>query len=207
MSDEPWQALQEWVRAAKNACELLPGDDALGADVLGAIGVTTSSPMGCLARHSGGLLIDNWLRILGGGGARMRGDLARWNGLGAEPLFDGVPGAFVVAVDVAGGVFAIDRASRHVAYFAPDSLRWESLNRGYSDFVVTMLNIDLDQFYDGVRWPTWRHDVRDLPLDDGIHAWPPPWTVEGRSGTPSRRRAPLSQIVRMAFDVARQLDG
>jgi hypothetical protein len=200
-----WAAVEAWLATATNPVEVLPANETRAAKVLSLIGVTTNSPMGAIAAQSGGLVIDGWLRVLGGGGPRMDGDQARWNGLGDEPLAPRLQGAFVVALDLLGGVFALFAATRKVAYFAPDTLRWEPLALGYGEFVHAMLHSNLDEFFRGLRWPDWRAETATLGLNDGIMVYPFLWTKESREAPPSRSVVPMRQLVGAAFDMARQL--
>jgi hypothetical protein len=170
------------------------------------IQVTTRSPMGAIAHTTGGIVIDGWLRVLGGGGSRMHGDLARWNGLGDAPLLPALPGAFIVAIDVLGGVFALMAETRSVGYFAPDTLRWEDLGRGYSEWLQSMLVSNLDDFFAGLRWDGWRDEVASLELDRGLHVLPPLWSRESKERPLSRRAVPLRELVSLGFEIARQID-
>jgi hypothetical protein len=203
--DPGWPVVEEWISAADHSVEVLPVDPVRAGQVLTLLQVTTRSPLGAIAHHTGGLLVDRWLRLLGGGGPRMKADLAAWNGLGESPQAEAVPGALVVGLDVVGGVFALFAETGTVNYFSPSSLEWEDLERAYSDFVVAMLRTDLDEFYRGLRWKDWQKDVATLELDSGIQSWPPPWTVEAKTEPVSRRPVPLTELVRLGFDFARQL--
>jgi hypothetical protein len=204
LAEPGWPLVEGWLAEATNSVELLPADPERAAEVLTLLQVTTRSPMGAIAHQSGGLIVDGWLRVLGGGGPRMKGDLANWNGLGEDPLFH-VEGALVVALDPVGGVFAIGRESRHVAYFSPDCLEWQDLELGYSDFLQSMLRSDLDEFFTGLRWDGWRAEVAAITLDQGIHSWPPLWSRESKESEPSRKAVPLREVVGIGFDTARQM--
>jgi hypothetical protein len=200
-NDPGWPIVEEWIAGARNPVRVLPGG---GGEVLVKLQVTTRSPMGAIVHHSGGLVIDDWLRILGGGGPDMAGELASWNGVGVKPLFS-MAGAFVVALDVLGGVFAVVEQTRQVSYFAPDSLRWEKLEMGYSDFVYRMMHVDLDEFFAGLRWPGWREEVAKITLDEGIQVMPPLWTRESKTEAQKRKPCPMKQLVAVGFEIARQL--
>lgn len=209
-AESAWPMVQEWIAEATNRVELVAGDVTRGGEVLTALQVTTRSPMGALAYHAGGIVIDDWLRLLGGGGPRMAGDLARWNRrvdaatLGAVPVLEG---ALIVGLDAGGGVFAIDDGSGSVAYFSPSTLDWEDLELRYSDFVVAMLRSDLDEFFVGLRWDGWRQDCAALPLDHGVHLYPPLWSAEAKTTPPSKKPVPLVELVSHHFDMAQQLAG
>lgn len=203
--DPGWPIVEQWIASARNRVDVLPVDAARARDVLVWLQVTTRSPMGAIAHATGGLVIDDWIRILGGGGPRMRANLASWNGLGDAPIAPTLPGKLVIAHDLGGGVFALDAATRTVAYFAPDELAWEDLELGYSDFLGAMLTSDLDEFAGELRWNGWRAIAATTSLDHGISAWPPPWTLEGRGGAVSRKAVPMTELCSLQFEMARQL--
>jgi hypothetical protein len=169
--------------------------------------------MGALALETGGLVIDNLLRVLGGNGPAMAGDLARWNGMGDQPLLPAQEGALLVAHDAIGGFFALDggalgEGKGEVFYFAPDSLAWESLEIGYSAWLVAMMSDALQKFYANTLWKGWEQEVSGLALDQGLSFFPPLWTKESRPiESTSRRAVPILELWHFHQDAARQLGG
>lgn len=210
-TEEPgWDLVEEWMRDASNSVEVLPKQGERAGSVLVALQVTTRSPMGAIAFGSGGLVIDHgWLRILGSGGERMQGDLARWNGLGDEPLIEKIDGALIIAHDAVGGFFALDGgafgSTEHSAfYFAPDLLEWENLEMGYSDFVAWAMSGDLEKFYENARWPDWQAEVRGMSLDQGMSIYPPLWSKEYQTEEVSRKPVPMTELLALQLDFAAQ---
>ncbi len=117
---------------AQRPCELLePSDDR--ARVLLGLQITTRSMLGAIAYETGGMLIDNgWLRILGSGHARLARNILDWNQQRSE-------GHMLVADDAAGGFFSINGGGLgddigSMYYWAPDTLIWEPMEIGYTDF-------------------------------------------------------------------------
>ncbi len=202
--------LAQWITRAGSRVRVLPPDPERSRDVATLLGVSPTSTLHALSSHVGAMLIDDgWLRILGGGAEDVRADLASWNGLGSPRVRDRTPGFFVVAFDVLGGVFAMT-SDRAVHYFAPDSLRWEPLEVGIAGWLEWSLtrSDDIDAFYADARWPGWQREVSELGFDQALHALPPRWTREGKATTGIDRRAiPATEVVDVAFDIARQLDG
>jgi hypothetical protein len=95
-----------------------------------------------------------------------------------------------------------------VCYFAPDALRWESLDIGHGEFVHAMIGGAVTQFYAGMRWPGREADCDALGLGEGFALWPPPFSVEGRDlALVSRRTVPIAELFAFCNDTARQLDG
>lgn len=202
--EEPgWPLVLSWFHDAKNPVEVLPAERSQGEATLLAVQVTTRSPMGAIALECGGILFDRgWVRLLGAGCPRMKGNLASWNGLDGTDPQPKLEGAFVIAHDAVGGFFALNGgglgpAKLNVHYGAPDSLSWEDTEMGYSDFVHWLAHGDLAGYYEDLRWPGWEEEVAALSGDRGICVWPPLFTVEGkqaRSAGQHRKAVPLREL-------------
>jgi hypothetical protein len=213
-TDDPaWPLVQQWISEAKNEVEVLAPSPGAGA-ALEAIQVTLRSPMGTITYHTGGLLIDGgWIRILGSGHPRLARTISSWN-LGMSVVLAGEPPPFLlIADDVLGGFFALNGGGLgpspgHVYYHAPDTLRWESLDRGYSDFLLFCLAGDLNQFYDPYRWQGWREDVKQISGNQSLSIYPPLWTKEGKDiERASRRAIPVKEVYELnVLEFPRQLE-
>jgi len=186
--DEPaWPQVERWVKESLNLVEVLPPDEKQRQQALLDTQVTIRSPMGAIVYHTGGLLIDHgWLRLLGSGHARLPRSMAAWN-QGRSTTSEGKSlGFWLIADDVVGGFFALNggafgRPDDHVFYFAPDTLRWESMNgMGYSEFLVWSLGPNLVKFYETSRWRDWEDEVSALNGDKAFSFYPFLWTEEGK---------------------------
>ena len=195
--------IREWMRGAVNDCELLP-PSAQREEVLLQTQVTTRSTMGAIAYETGGILIDGgWLRFLGSGHPRLSRTLSGWNQGRSS-------GFYLVADDAVGGFFAINGGAfgddvKHMYYWAPDSLDWEPMKIGYSDFFVWALTERLAQFYETLRWPSWREDIADLSGDFCFSFYPFLWTMEGSLATSHREKPPISEAYDLKAELLRQL--
>ena len=97
--------------------------------------------------------------------------------------------------------------TKAVFYFAPDSLQWDDLGRGYTDFLRWAFDGNLDEFYEGLRWSTWERDVAGLSGDEAIHTFPPLWVkVDPPSTERSRRPVPVTELWGVGMHMARQLN-
>lgn len=199
--------VREWFDAASNGVQVLPTTREAGEETLLALQVTTRSPMGALALETGGVLIDDgWVRVLGGA-AEPNCNLALWNQRDGKLR---LPGALVVANDAVGGFFAINGGAfggnpGAVHYFAPDICDWESLEVGYSDWLSWLCTGDLELFYTGARWASWREDVRQLQPERAWSTYPPLWAEAGPNGR-SRRTVPVEELWSLYVgEYARQL--
>lgn len=207
-----WPLVRSWIDGATNGIEILPVDRPQAVAALLALQITTRSTLGAVVYETGGLLVDNgWIRVLGGGGPRMNGSLAGWNGLGPYPLLRVVPGLYVVAHDAAGGVFALDGGAlgpgrNAVFYLAPDTLRWMEIHRGYSYFLEWLCTGDLSGFSARVRWEGWEADVAAAGPDRGFAANPPRWTLEGKYPKRSDLSSvPMPSLFQLQFELGRQM--
>ena len=192
------ELVQQWIHEATNPVELLAVEPEAGRSTLLALQVTSRSPMGALAYASGGLLVDGgWVRVLGGGHARLSRTLATWNRL-RKPV-QRLPDALLVGDDVLGGFFAVNGGGLrgepgHVFYFGPDSLRWELVAPSYSDWLLFPFSGDLDQFYRGRRWRSWRDDLVGLAGDRVFSVYPPLWAAGPAIEDRSRRPVPIEEL-------------
>jgi len=195
--------LRQWVEDADVPCELLEPNADREA-VLAEVQVTTHSTLGALAYDTGGLLVDDgWLRILGSGHPRLERTLPGWNAGRAQ-------GFYLVADDAAGGFFALNAGALgpekgSVYYWAPDSLEWECLDLGLSDFVYCFLSSRIEAFYEELRWPSWRADVRNLSSDQCFSFFPFLWAREGSVESSLRGIVPVSEAFDLKMDLARQI--
>lgn len=212
LSDEPaWPLVREWISRAPNQVEVLDASEPERSQALEELQVTTRSPMGAVVYETGGLFIDGgWLRILGSGHPRLPRTLPAWNKARNCNQGDSSQALLLVADDAVGGSFAInggafDGPRGHVYYFAPDTLAWESLDRGYSDFLCWALSGDLATFYQAHRWPEWSEDASALAGDKGFSIYPFLWTRGPPVANRSRRVVPMAEIFEMQLDVRREL--
>jgi Protein of unknown function DUF2625 len=211
-SKEPaWPMVSTWIKKANKPVEILESTPRRGADVLVALQVTTRSPMGAIALQTGGLLIDHgWVRVLGAGCARMEGDLARWNGLTAQPLVQPIDGAMFVATDALGGFFALDggalgEGKGAAFYLPPDTLEWARVADSYSALLQFFLQADLNRLYGEHRWKGWQDEVKALSPDKAW-AFDPPLFAEAEPGkTRAREAVPLPELLKLNLQIADKL--
>jgi hypothetical protein len=212
-TDDPaWPLVQQWIAQANKPVEVLP-PAANAAEELHATQVTLRSPMGAIVYHTGGLLIDGgWIRFLGSGHPRLPRSLMGWNHTRTFQRLGEAMGFLLIADDAIGGFFAANGGAlgddvKSVYYFAPDTLRWESTGKGYSDFLSFCLGGDLDAYYGEYRWPGWRDDIATLGGDQIVSLYAPLWTAEGKvPAKSSRRPIPVAEAYALyVIELPRQL--
>lgn len=194
--------IEQWLARAVQTFEILEPSEAR-AEVLVGLQVTTRSPMGAIAYETGGILIDGgWLRILGSGHPKLQRNIVEWNrGRSGGHLLvadDAIGGFF----SINGGAFGDDRGSMY--YWAPDTLRWESLGLGYSDFLWWALSEKLTAFYEGLRWPGWEAEVKNAGGDECFTFYPFLWTKQGSVATSARKLVSVAEQYAFNMDAMGQ---
>jgi hypothetical protein len=214
--DPAWPLLHNRILAAGPTTTLLAAAEPDGRREIHALQVSAKSFLGASAYHIGGLLLDSgWLRILGCGHPRSEWSITTatrrmgWGADAAKP-----PEGLLVAVDVLGGLFAINGGflphipRGHIAYFGPDTLRWDDTGIGHSAWLESMLTPSRRAaFYADLRWPTWEQETAALPPNTALSLYPPPYTRESRPLESTKRKAaPLDELVALNLETARILD-
>ncbi|GLZ39315.1 DUF2625 family protein [Actinokineospora sp. NBRC 105648] len=205
--DPAWPALS--AELAAGPVLVLPVDAEQGRRCLLELQVTARSTLGALALHTGGLLVlDGWLRVYGGGS-----ELPSLTAVNGADLAVGL----VVAHDVLGGVFAVNGpgsadagrpgAPGQIVYFAPDTVAWECLDIGYSDWLSWLLTDGPAEFYRSLHWPGWQIEAAALELSQGIVVYPFPWSTQAAAdmGATRRRPVPMTELLGLAENSCEQL--
>ncbi|MEU0276374.1 DUF2625 family protein [Streptomyces sp. NPDC006307] len=226
VDDPAWPELRKELDSSRAPVEVLPADGEAGRAALLHLQITARSYLGAFALHCGGLVLDHgWLRVFGSpaagpGNPRDLPALARVNDFPAT--FDAgwrAEAGLIIAHDVLGGVFAVNGAAPEqagrpgapgeVVYFAPDSLRWEALGAGHGAWLSWILSGALDEFYETLRWPGWRDEVRGLTAGQGLAFFPPLWSAEARRDLAAAARRPvaMAEILGVSRATCAQLDG
>ena len=212
--EEPaWDLIQEWLQEAINSYEVLPRDAKRAETELLNAQITTRSPMGAILYETGGILINGgWIRLLGSGCERLDRGMFQWNKGKTFKDYGQPPAFLLVADDILGGLFAINGGAfgqddlGQIYYLAPDTLSWEPMNCGYSEFVCWTLEGDIDLFYEPYYWEGWKEEVAKLNGNQVFSFFPFLWTKEGQQiEAVSRKVVPIKESYRLTMDMQRQL--
>ena len=212
--EEPaWDLIQEWLQEAINTYEVLPRDAKRAETELLNAQITTRSPMGAILYETGGILINGgWIRLLGSGCERLDRGMFQWNKGKTFEHYGQPPAFLLVADDILGGFFAINGGAfgqddlGQIYYLAPDTISWEPMNCGYSEFVCWTLEGDIDLFYEPYYWEGWQEEVPKLNGNQVFSFFPFLWTKEGQQiEAVSRKVVPIEESYRLTMDMQRQL--
>ena len=149
---------------------------------------------GVVLSKTGGIVIDDWIRIYGSGKydfCKKNTSLSEW-------------GALIIAEDIVGGLFSLD-SNGIINYFAPDSLQWESLDIKYSQLIQwAVIKERVDKYYETFRWDGWAEDSAMLSSTQCIICIPPLWTKESKTGF-STKTAPMHEILGLQLAFSKEL--
>jgi hypothetical protein len=161
---------------------------------------------------TGGLLIDNgWIRILGSGSEKLNRTLPDWNRGKSFKEFGDAPTFLLIADDAIGGFYLLNGGGLgkdlgKIYYFSPDDLEYEPLDITYTEFLQFCFDGDLDKFYEGKRWTTWRNEVSQLDGDKVFNFYPFLWTKEGKDiNKISRNVVPVEEQYSFNSNMRKQL--
>lgn len=212
-TDPAWPLVQKWLDSAKNKVQVLECDSALAKTALYQTQVSTYATLGAVIYHTGGIMIDNgWLRILGSGSPKLSRSVPEWNKGKSIKEYGDQPDFTLVADDAIGGFFAINYGAfgsdlKSVYYLAPNSLKWESLGLGYTEFLRFCLDGDLSDFYKGLRWSTWDQFIANLDGNKSYSFRPYLWTEAGMDiEKVSRKLVPTEDLYRFNLSKQKELN-
>ena len=110
-----------------------------------------------------------------------------------------LPPFLLIADDVAGGFFALDggglgAGQGEVFYFAPDTLAWENMDFGYTEFLQWCFAGETEKFYQDYRWDGWEQEVNALDGDKGFSIYPFPSSDGGPISQRHRGIVPIAEL-------------
>lgn len=188
------EKILESIKLSSKKVEILPVDETVLRQISNTFKIKDDSLFGNIVLNTGGLVIDNWIRIYGAGKANFfqRNVKFPYNNL-------------LVAEDILGGIFAL-LDNGNIKYFAPDTLTWEDNDLSYSEFIYWALHGDTDTYYQDYRWNTWQNDIENVDINNGVSFYPFPWAEEDSFEKRVRKEIPMEEIIQFQFDMASRLD-
>ena len=141
-----------------------------------------------------GIIIDDWIRLFNHPGDTIE-----------DSTYEDLTGLSVLAIDILGGIFAMDVSrfdpgKKDIWYFAPDSLDWECMDMQYDDFLNWLFRGNLDKYYSTMRWQDWKKDCESVSFYQGILLYPFLWAKECDIETTSKKAVPINEIIGMNFE-------
>ena len=189
------------IKKSRNAVELIINPNPTD-EILNLIGITENSTLGTLLKYTNGILVKNKiLRLFGSGSSDWTDSIKDWNNFPNKIVFDDIPsGCLLIGYDLYGGFFAINggffgKDLRNVFYFAPDSMQWENLNIGHSQFIEWCINGEVGKFYASFANDDLEDLVNKTKMGQCISFYPFLWSNEGKDiSRTTKRVVPLREI-------------
>lgn len=126
-----WNEIHNMLIASQKNIMIFDKNLDFGEEALEKLQITSKSALGAVLLNTSGVVIDNWIRILGHEGVEHSGILSI-NVFENGDIPQRIENMLIVANDIVGGVFAInasmfDEGIGKVWYFALDTLEWENM--------------------------------------------------------------------------------
>lgn len=195
MTDEDkFQAMLANFHNASTKIQVLDVDEKAVAKLNGYVNYHPQSYFGIVLRKTGGIIVDNWLRIYGSGEINFTSrnqELSEY-------------GSMIVAEDISGGLFAM-AADSSLSYFAPDCLAWEEMAITYLDFLQWITEKErVNQFYETVRFHNWEMIIKDIKTNQGIGYYPFLW-AKSEHKERHVEILPIKEIQKLQFEFYKSL--
>ncbi len=181
------------IRNSEKSIKILPVQDSSKERIKQKYDIKQDSLFGVILENTGGIVIDNWIRLYGAGELDLvsRNELFPYDNL-------------VIGEDILGGLFVF-LESGNIGYFAPDCLEVEDMEIRFNQFLYWCLHGDTDTFYMDYRWENWKEDVLNLSSNEGVAFYPFLWANAKNLESRKRSIVPIDEIIRLEFDFLDQI--
>lgn len=196
-----WSQIKSMYEESGRQIKILDGVDEQGLKEVNKMSISLESTMGTIVVNTNGIIVDNWIRILGQSSEHHAG-IADFN----KRIGYDFGKMMIVAIDIVGGLFALNTGEYEddidrVWYFAPDTVSWESLGFKYSEFIAWIAQGNIMDFYEPFRWNGWEKDVENIDgFNKGVLVYPFLWSKECNIETAAKKISPLSEIIKMNYE-------
>ena len=160
---ELWREVLSLFNNSNKQVHIYEGMETVGMAEIENMGIDINSVLGVIVLYTQGISIENWIRVLGQKSNEHNG-ISQYNSEQVNVDDAIMKGMLMVAQDIAGGVFAINKSRftegiDQVWYFAPDTLELECLDMNYGEFAAWLAQGNINEFYESMRWDTWEKIV------------------------------------------------
>lgn len=181
-----------------------------GIRTLEILDITSKSLLGSIVLNTCGIVIDNWIRILGHDSDINRGILS-YNSIVKNGVATQIEKMLIVADDVVGGLFALNvgkftEGIGYIWYFAPDTLEWELLEMKYSEFIDWVVQGNIDDFYSTMRWSTWKEEAKNIKFNEAILVYPFLWSNEIKIEKADKKVVPVEELLRINQEFSKKFN-
>lgn len=210
MDNDLWQDINEMLMSSNRQVVINLDKLENGIKSIDVLQVTSKSVLGSIILNTAGIVIDNWIRILGHESDTNIGILS-YNLVDQNGVATKIDKMLIVAYDVVGGLFALNAGKFNIGigevwYFAPDTLEWESLEMQYSEFMAWVAQGNIDEFYSTMRWSTWKETCKDIKFDEAILIYPFLWSNEIQIEKADKNKVPVEELFKINQEYSKKID-
>ena len=178
-------------------------------ELLNILQISERSTLGTIIKYTNGILIKNkFLRLFGSEESEWTDSINNWNNFPGQDQKAHIPsGCIIFGYDLLGGFFAINGGAfgqelGKVFYFAPDTLNWENLEMGHSDFIAWSISGNVDKFYESFMWSEAQEMINKTKKGQGISVYPFLWSIEGKDIKNNNKTiVPLKEIWELSIEM------
>jgi len=205
--DSIWKNIKEMFYQSKHEKVIFEGILEDGQQECKELRHLCDSVLASVVANCSGIYVDNWMRILGQGN-EMRNGVLHYNTLFHDDSY--LDGMLIIANDIVGGIYALNISRFEIEknmiwYFAPDTLEWENLGMTYSQFLAWTAQGDMDEFYEAMRWDSWRDDCGQVEWNNGCLVYPFLWAAECNKNTAQKKIVPFDELMKLNFEYCEKL--
>ncbi|MBD5507931.1 MAG: DUF2625 family protein [Lachnospiraceae bacterium] len=191
--NENFQKILDDIKSSTKRIKILPSINSVKKTIREEYKINPESLLGMLLENTGGIIIDNWIRLYGSG---------EINFVSRNALFPF--DELVIAEDILGGLF-VYLENGNIGYFAPDCLELEDMEIHFNQFLYWSLHGDTDTFYMDYRWKNWQEDIVNLSCNEGVAFYPFLWAKAENLESRSRKITSINEIISLEFDFLKQM--
>ncbi len=206
---ELWREVLSLFNNSNKQVHIYEGMETVGMAEIENMGIDINSVLGVIVLYTQGISIENWIRVLGQKSNEHNG-ISQYNSEQVNVDDAIMKGMLMVAQDIAGGVFAINKSRftegiDQVWYFAPDTLEWECMDMNYGEFVAWLAQGNTNEFYESMRWETWENDCHNIDFDQVCLIYPFLWSNECDLRTATKKVVPFRELLGINMEYAKKL--
>ena len=186
-----WDFIEFMIQSSKKDVKVLPVNKDLANLIMEQFNLSDENALGAVISSTGGIVVDNWIRIYGAGEI----DLIMRNQLyNTDKL--------VVAEDIVGGLFFLLEDGT-IEYFSPLTLQMLHFDMRYEDLLTMLIYNDNTALYKDLKWAGWKQDIANASYDEGIMFYPMLW-AGGDKETSSKKKVPITELVNLTLELLEQ---
>ncbi|MGG3526448.1 hypothetical protein COM13_25595 [Bacillus pseudomycoides] len=205
-----WKEISNMFTDSSKKIKLNINETTNGKNTLEVLQITSKSALGSIVYNTSGIIVDDWIRILGSDSEKNRGILS-YNLVNKDGVATKIDKMLIVADDIVGGVFALNTGKFSIGvgdiwYFAPDTLEWESLDMKYSEFITWIAQGNMNEFYSTLRWNTWKEDSEIVKFDEAILIYSFLWSNELQLEKADKKIVPAKELLNINQEYSKKFN-